>query len=292
MKNKNKLIEIIQSNSKEPYKSKLIKEVQKSIRLKTFTTENIKKGQSKLGGLPDLPSGIKWPHSKYNNEPLSFIGQIVLSEITKFDDKKELPQTGMLYFFFNLNSGDDGTILYFKDLNNLRQAESPFKIETKKKTFWQKLFSRKEIEKVLNENTIEFYEDFNFPSWDSLRAEKIFRESGTNISPNEAFEEGIFEEMYDEGETETTPNHHLLGLYQGIQNEFHELSMANNPKNLMDLSVSDINELLQWKLLFQLDSDENLNLNIGDWGKTYFFIHQKDLQNCDFNKIRIISDCY
>jgi uncharacterized protein YwqG len=42
--------------------------------------KNLKLGDSKFGGTPDLPSSLNWP--KFNNMPMVFFGQINLEQIS------------------------------------------------------------------------------------------------------------------------------------------------------------------------------------------------------------------
>lgn len=64
-----------------------------------------KLGESKLGGLPDLPAGIEWKNLLYTDDSsnkqvqLSFVLQLNFSEIKPFDLDDLLPESGLLYFF-------------------------------------------------------------------------------------------------------------------------------------------------------------------------------------------------
>ena len=62
----------------------------------------------------------------------------------------------------------------------------------------------------------------------------------------------IFEDSYEEGETETTSNHHLIGNYNGIQNEYHELNFVDfEIGDFEKMTLTEIEKALKWKLLFQ-----------------------------------------
>jgi len=113
------------------------------------------------------------------------------------------------------------------------------------------------------------------------------------VSPIDVFEDSFYENIYDEGESETTSNHHLLGYANGIQHNYHELNFIETVNhNIENISGSELNEALKWKLLFQCDSDDNLGISWGDWGRIYFFIHEDDLQKRNFENIKIAADCY
>lgn len=94
--------------------------------------------KSKLGGNPDLPEGIAWP--TVGDIPMSFIGQIALSE-TNHNQENDLPKTGMLYFFLNLDRidnlpgdfvgnemyyfGENLQVIYHPDEGELNQTAAP-----------------------------------------------------------------------------------------------------------------------------------------------------------------------
>ena len=77
-----------------------------SIRLKTkYAEHELPIGTSKFFGNPDVPQGFEWPYIEVDGEEydLSFIGQINLSEVAKYDKDGLLPGKGMLYFFYDLD---------------------------------------------------------------------------------------------------------------------------------------------------------------------------------------------
>ena len=77
-----------------------------SIRLKTkYIDEKLPIGASKLFGTPDIYEGFVWPTIEIDGEEydLSFVGQINLKDVTKYDKEGLLPKKGMLYFFYDLD---------------------------------------------------------------------------------------------------------------------------------------------------------------------------------------------
>jgi uncharacterized protein YwqG len=63
-------------------------------------------GGTKLGGHPDLPAATKWPRVK--REPLTFLAQISLAEVSKQLPKGRLPTSGLLSFFIDNDSQGAG----------------------------------------------------------------------------------------------------------------------------------------------------------------------------------------
>ena len=95
--------------------------------------KTLKPDASRLGGLPDLPSGVSWP--EWQGLPQSFIAQINLAEVQAYDSEKLLPPQGMLWFFYDAKQetygakpGDRGgwQVLYSDaDPATFKRASSP-----------------------------------------------------------------------------------------------------------------------------------------------------------------------
>jgi uncharacterized protein YwqG len=56
-------------------------------------------GSSRVGGSPDLPAGSPWP--AVDGIPLTFAGQVRLSDLAPFEPAAVLPPRGLLSFFFD-----------------------------------------------------------------------------------------------------------------------------------------------------------------------------------------------
>ena len=63
-------------------------------------------GSSKLFGNPDVWDGFKWPYIEENGEKydLTFMFQIYCAKAEGFDESGLLPKTGILYFFYDLDT--------------------------------------------------------------------------------------------------------------------------------------------------------------------------------------------
>ncbi len=92
--------------------------------------EKLALGQSKLLGNPDVWDGFEWPYVEENGEryDLAFICQINCAQAAGLDKDGRLPQTGMLYFFYDLDAmpeAPDGrsarVIRYNGDLSALHE---------------------------------------------------------------------------------------------------------------------------------------------------------------------------
>ena len=63
-------------------------------------------GASKLFGNPDVWDGFEWPYIEENGEKydLTFLFQINCTEVSALDKEGRLPKTGILYFFYDLDT--------------------------------------------------------------------------------------------------------------------------------------------------------------------------------------------
>ena len=52
-----------------------------------------------------------------------------------------------------------------------------------------------------------------------------------------------------------------------------------------------VHEVTAWKLLLQLDSDDDAGMMWGDAGLLYFWIHEDDLAQRDFTRVRVVLQC-
>ncbi|MBO1626725.1 YwqG family protein [Bacillus arachidis] len=74
--------------------------------------ESLPIGCSKMGGLPDVPSTFEYP--THEGKALDFIAQFNLADLQDMGVDHDLPETGMLYFFYDSNyqHAGNGCVLY------------------------------------------------------------------------------------------------------------------------------------------------------------------------------------
>ncbi len=96
------LIEAIHEKGLSHISEKLMQQSQASSRINTHAVvdeEEIELGASKIGGAPHLPKGMNWIARE--GVPLTFIAQINMRDTMPYDQQKLLPQTGIIYFFYD-----------------------------------------------------------------------------------------------------------------------------------------------------------------------------------------------
>lgn len=99
--------------------------------------DNLKIGDSHLGGVPDVDTSFVWPvyKNKVGDErPYSFIGQFNFEQIKPYDREDKLPSKGLLLVFFNRYSIEethkDNTylpiLIYIEDTSSLKRYEGNY----------------------------------------------------------------------------------------------------------------------------------------------------------------------
>lgn len=244
------------------------------------TEENIPIGTSKLGGLPDLPSSFAFP--KYHNGYLSFLAQLNLEEVKPFDKDKLLPEKGILYFFYDV-------------------VEQPWGFDKEDTGCFQVLYFDGDVKELIRTSYPEETEDY-FPL-ESFKVEfysfLTLSEELVNVELDEDESENFYEfrdEFFhfdDSSEEDTTTLHYLLGEPFNIQNNVFEEIVYYEHEEKHEWDSDEVSsKSKEMVLLFQMDSDDDLEVMWGDSGILYFCIEKEDLKNKRFAQTKFILQCY
>lgn len=251
-------------------------------------------GVSKFGGCPDLPIGFEWYYFKgessftdeIKHRPLSFLAQINCEEIKKYDIDNRLPSTGILYFFYELESmvwgfdpqdkGGAKVYYYNGDVSKLVRTDFPKDMEQD--------FMMPEIKlsfgaKYNAPSFEELFDDYQSNSWEEY--DELLDKSGYMIGEENSskllgYGDTIQGDMLLQCELVTN------GLYCGDSTGY------NSPKR-RELEENEN----QWKLLFQLDTvtTDDFELMFGDCGRIYYYIKEEDLKDKNFDNTWLILQC-
>ena len=241
-------------------------------------------GCSKLGGCPDLPPALDW-FRRDNGRPLSFLAQINLTDAAPLDDAGELPHSGMLYFFYDNSLEDGGTPWGFDPADR-----DGFKV------YWYDgpcsgLESRplpEELEElegdtVFTEAALTFRQGQEIPEPESDLLQQC------DIPEDEVDD---FFSYLDEGEE---PGTKLLGhsrcVQSGMELECEAVTRGAYLGRGRDGRPRSAELAKPWRLLFQLDSEDDADMMWGDCGMLYFWIRQEDLQARAFDRAWMILQC-
>lgn len=267
--------QLLKKHGLDDYKEAILKECVPAIHLKKerIIGEMLPIGSSKFGGNPDLPTHLSFP--TYEGGHLSFLAQINLAEVKSVDRSNQLPETGILYFFYDCEeqpwcseSGqEDGfKVLYYDgNVDELTSTPYPevtdeyFPLPTFKITFSERLTFPEGIEKITSDEDNDKYYEFQ----------------------NEVLDETDF------------PLHMMFGHPFTIQGDVFEEVIHYGSNEKIDWHSEEMNDKsANQVLLFQMDSDEKLNLMWGDSGMIYFCIDKFDLQHKRFENTNHILQCY
>ena len=236
---------------------------QSALRLsQTETKTNIK-----LGGKPYVEdASFQWPH--IDNDPLAFIAQLDLSELTTALNIDWLPITGILLFFYDVETMPSG-------------------LEANDNELWKVIyFEQSNIEADFPTNLIK---EFQFESiyLEAIKIEQLPSQQREEVialdltpSQQDAYNELCDREIGDQ------PTHQISGFPDCIQDDNMERECQQLNSQNGDFDSND------WQLLLQLDTDENAEMIWGDCGTLYFWIREQDAKKGCFDKVRLILQCY
>lgn len=268
--------------------SDLVAMLQPAIRLKTFPCreDELSLGSTRIGGRPDLTDDVVWP--VWKGKPLAFLAQINLNDLVRFPFASVLPQDGWLLFFYDAEQstwgfdpqdlGSWAVILMPNDGSPLKRRGVPS--EALPGGFYKPC-------------RVEMREVLTAPPFESPFVRKL----NLTESEEDAYWD-LLEEIYADGDKEVS--HQILGHPEPIQGDMQlECQLVSNGLYCGDLTGYNnprAKELAKgaedWRLLFQLDSDDDAGMMWGDVGRLYFWIRQEDLENGDFEKSWMILQCF
>lgn len=207
-------------------------------------------GASKFGGRPDLPAGTKWP--RFDDRPLSFLGQINLTELAASPVARDLPTAGILSAFC-VYDDDDGNDYFPKGSWRLFHFPDATKL------------ARQEFDQELDESSrfrscrVEFTETLSLPAVDSPEGDSLNLEDAHPA-------DDVYREIYD--------NHchgnHLLGHAFPIQGYCWKKGTRH---------------------LLTIDSNDQTGWGFGDGGSLYFTLSEDALKKGRFDLVKMDMDC-
>lgn len=230
--------------------------------------DEIRVGQSKLGGKPDLLTEREWPKTD-EGESLSFIGQLNCEELSSYDETSLIPKKGLISFFhcsensgYSLYDADKFKILYHEDLSNLKRIDYPNDLDQ---------YVEYAPSQVFPANLLRFQSNLSLPSFNEEECiEDIIKYDDRDI----------YFKIADYGTKHQIFGYpaDLLGFMKqdcelftnGIDNrEFYNYTPERQKE--IEIASSD------WVLLLQINSDPDVNMYWGDRGFLYFWIRRQDI---------------
>ncbi len=267
-----------------------------------------RKLKSKFGGQPNLPANFQWPYYEGKpfygtlaNRPLSFLIQIYMSEVTELDTNNLLPKSGVLSFFYEVETKEWGSdpkekgcarVFYFEDESLLVESELPKDLND---------------ENCFPELALSFENNLSVPNYESfcklVDTDEIFSKYSDIRHPHMGFWNLYAEakEEYFYGINSWSDITKLLGYADEVQNPMEEECeiVSRGFISTKPLNVSkDIKEEIKkntrdWILLFQMGTVYigDFELLFGDCGQIYFWIKKEDLEKRNFDNVWLILQC-
>jgi uncharacterized protein YwqG len=243
-----------------------------------------------IGGLPELPNGVKWP--SWKGKPLSFVAQLDLGAAPDFEWPEWTPREGRLLFFYDVTEQPWGydpedrgccAVIYVPPGAAVAERLPPEDVPIHGR------FRRKDM---------RFVPHLSYPSYERLVYHRDSRVATTENDFNEITEElDALEPVEDSGSGQL---HRLFGWPQPVQGDDMELEaqFASNGLYCGDAKahLSPEAERLEpgaadWQLLFQLDSDDDTDMMWGDAGMLYFWVRREDAARKDFSTVWLVLQC-
>lgn len=236
-------------------------------------------GSSYLGGAPELPAGSEWPTGR---NPHSFLAQLDLATIHSKMAIDWLPQSGKLLFFYDMECGSWGfdpdeyncwKVEYVPEGTATAQVQAPENAEVFEK-------------RCLDFRAINTYSQ----EYDILPA-------GHTMSEDAYYD---FIDQVRQHDFHGQPMHQILGKPYAIQNEEMETECELVSKGVNCGRGDDYQrgaaqllegQTAEWRLLFQIDSDDDAGWMWGDSGILYFWVRESDARKGDFSKVWLILQC-
>ena len=271
------------------------------IRAQVKDEQDIPLGNSKLGGLPDLPPGSRWPALKgalsTAPAPMSFIAQIRLSDLRHLDAAKDLPSTGVLSFFYDAQQqtfGDKpsdaaGWAVIYHD-------GAPVPAQLARLPAPDDLPSEARFKAC----ALTFEAEWTLPTDPSSDSPNLF------INDDEQSKYEALLADYPTPDDHATIHHRLLGHPNTLQDDMRaqcqrmleqkpgfgaELRWVQRPApeksgfSTPGVSASDASN---WRLLLQVDSDENAGMRWANNGMLYFWIERSVLAARNFDQTWLV----
>lgn len=251
----------------EPFREKLLQTKRTFIRATAQQSRNTQLWESKVGGQPYLPKGVTWPTAPDGRE-LFFLAQLNFAEMPPLPP---FPTQGIVQFFIN----DDD--LYGMDFDD---GENP---DTFRVLFHPEVAQNESVLQTKFpmlrdfDDLLPHHPDESYPLTFALAEEVVpitdyqfYQHFGADFFRQ--FGEKEWDVMDEFGKA-VRPQGHKIGGYAYFTQD--------DPRRSDDPML----------LLFQLDSDELMDLMWGDMGVGHFFIREKDLAARDFSRVLYDWDC-
>lgn len=233
---------------------------------------------SHFGGAPGLPPDVAWP--TWNRKRLAFLARLSLPELHRARAVPWLPETGALLFFYDVESQPWGydsahrggaAVLYVPSRPMLAPR-----------------VSEPAGDEAVAFRHVEFRRIESLPSWERKPIQALGlsdKESDVYSSVEDAPFRGL-------------PRHQVDGYPRPVQCDTMELGCERITEGI-EREDETRDEIVraqeaaarEWRLLLQMDSDDDLGVMWGDVGMLYFWVREAEARAGFFENVWAILQC-
>lgn len=231
---------------------------------------------AQLGGLPRLPAGFAWPSSPAR--PMSFIGALDLAALRRAapEAAPALPAEGRLLFFYDVEEmrwGFEPTDAAFFKLVHVKDGGKPQAAPAGATTFKERLLGARAARVLPGDEELPAGLDLG-------DADDAYFEHAAALTPE--------------------PDHRVGGppaWIQGDDRESAAIAAVGGSSGTPEKARAARAKLppgaaAEWRLLWQLDSDDDAGFMWGDVGRIYLLARDEDLRAGRFDRAWLVMQCY
>jgi uncharacterized protein YwqG len=209
----------------------------------------------------------EWP--RYKGRALCCVAQLDLPQVRAAGGPAWLPDSGRLLFFYELEHGswgfdpkDAGSAVVIHEVGPPIAAAEPDDLSDDAK---------------FPAYPVAFVTGISFPTEERLGIDW----KSLNRASADAFEQALADMA------PSPPAHQIGGYAAPVQNDTMEVECQDIAGRLGHRGGS----AADWRLLLQIDTDDEAGMMWGDVGSLYFWIREQDARAGDFSRVWMILQC-
>lgn len=264
------LRQLIDEHGLSDYQAAILATVRPAIFWQLGPTEQGQLGQSRIGGIPDLPASLPWPKDASLDRYRSFLLQINFAELPSFDGNP-LPERGMLYMFTGEIEDDSDQLIVYTGSEQLTPRVLPDEAEFV--TDWYD-------DLVPHRLVFELTPDI--PRW----ATSDYEDLGA-ILDDEAVLDDLGRAL--SGKSAGKLLGHVSGIGHDPREDAYVVREINHDwlYNYEQRSTLDMTAARSWHNLLEIDSSQAVNVMFSDAGYLQVLIHGDDLLRQNYSRVYV-----
>lgn len=237
---------------------------------------------SHFGGSPNLPANVPWP--EHNGKRLGFLARLSLPEMHRAHAMPWLPASGALLFFYDIENQPwgfdpkDHSGWAVRHVTDLPSPALPSDAGTGG-------------DMAVPHRNAGFRRIATLPSWEREAVKAL------QLTSEESDEFARIADAPFGGK----PKHQVAGFPAPVQGDAMELECqlashglyCGDSTGYKDPRAAALKDgASDWRLLFQLDTDDDLGVMWGDGGTLYFWVKETDARAGNFTNAWLVLQCY